>query len=264
MEGQLVTDPMYEYRGLLAKTWDLFRGDTSGWEDRTFFLEMIRESGQPVLDVGCGTGRLLLDYLSQGVDVDGVDISPEMLSLCRQKAVSMQLKPVVFESDMITMKLPRQYQTIIVPSSSFQLVLDPDDAQRAIQNLYTHLLPGGSLVMPFMLEWRRGDRLETPWHLSGEKIRPDDGTTIKRWSRSRYDPDSQLMHTEDRFEVVKDGISIAEELHKRSPAVRQYTQPQALDLYDQAGFEDICMFKGFTRLPASAEDEIFSVTGKKA
>ncbi len=57
-------EPEYEYRGMMAKTWDLFRGDTSNWEDRTFFLEIIQASGQPALDVGCGTGRLLLDYLA--------------------------------------------------------------------------------------------------------------------------------------------------------------------------------------------------------
>ena len=63
----------YEYRDLLAKTWDLFREDTSGWPDRFFYREFIAECGEPVLDIGCGTGRLLLDYMQEGVDIDGVD-----------------------------------------------------------------------------------------------------------------------------------------------------------------------------------------------
>ena len=75
----------YEYRGMMAAAWDLLRGDTSGWEDRPFYLAAIGASGEPALDVGCGTGRLLLDYRQQGIDIEGVDDSPEMLGICRDK-----------------------------------------------------------------------------------------------------------------------------------------------------------------------------------
>ncbi len=263
IKRNLIAQPEYEYHGMMAQTWDLFRGDTSKWEDRSFYLASIHASGQPVLDVGCGTGRLLLDYLSQGIDIDGVDNSPEMLNLCHQKADAVGLNPMLFEGRMESMSLPRHYQTIIVPSSSFQLVLEPLQAQEAILNLFTHLLPGGTLVMPFMLEWKRGDALEIPWHMTGEKIRPSDGTTVKRWSKSRFDPESQLEHTEDRYEVIREGITISSESHVRSPATREYTQQQAKDLYVIAGFVDICIYQGFTRQPASVEDEIFSITGKR-
>src|SRR6266550_247114 len=47
---------------------------------------IVTEFGQPVLDVGCGTGRILLDFLVQRIDIDGVDNSPEMLAVCREKA----------------------------------------------------------------------------------------------------------------------------------------------------------------------------------
>ena len=250
-----MSEPEYEYFGMMAQTWDLFRGDTS------FYLQIIHESGEPALDVGCGTGRLLLDYLSQGVEIDGVDNSPEMLNLCRQKAATMGLKPTLFEGSMETMSLPRQYRTIIVPSSSFQLVLDPLSAEKVMQRFFAHLLSGGTLVMSFMKLWQEG--YKSSWHLTGEKTRPGDGATVKRWSRNRYDPATQLEHTEDRYEVVKDGVIIATEHHKRSPATREYTQRQAQDLYINAGFVDINVYKGFTRLRASAGDEIFSITGKK-
>ena len=74
----------YEYRGLMAEAWDVLRGDTSDWSDRFFYRDVIEQSGQPVLDVGCGTGRLLLDYAAQGIDIDGVDNSPEMLTLWKE------------------------------------------------------------------------------------------------------------------------------------------------------------------------------------
>jgi ubiquinone/menaquinone biosynthesis C-methylase UbiE len=256
-----MAEPEYEYHGMMAQTWDLFRGDTSNWEDRHFFLERIHESGQPVLDVGCGTGRLLLDYLSQGIDLDGLDNSPEMLDLCRQKAQAAELKPTLFEGSMDSMEIPRHYQTIIVPSSSFQLVVDPLNAQQAMKRFYDHLLPGGTLVMTFMLLWKEG--FDHSWRETGEKVRPEDGAIVKRWSRNSYDPVRQLENTEDRYEVIKEGVIITSELHVRSPATRQYTQEQTQDLYSKAGFVDIRKYKGFTQMPASAEDELFSVLGKK-
>src|SRR5688500_758656 len=122
----------YEYRGLMAELWDFFRGDTSTWSDRFFYREAIQRYGQPVLDVGCGTGRLLLDFMADGVDIDGMDNSPEMLALCRQKAQQLGLEPRLYQQQMETLELPRRYQTILVPSSSFQLVLKPEAATKAL------------------------------------------------------------------------------------------------------------------------------------
>jgi hypothetical protein len=56
----------YGYHSLMAAFWELLRGDTTRWADRALYLEWIAESGQPVL----GTGRLLLDYLALGIDID--------------------------------------------------------------------------------------------------------------------------------------------------------------------------------------------------
>lgn len=113
-----MTLPDYEYKGLMAQAWDVLRGDTSRWADRFFYLDVIKIYGQPVLDVGCGTGRLLLDYRAQGIDVDGVDNSPEMLAICRRKASAQDLAVTTYEQYMETLDLPRRYRTIVIPSSS--------------------------------------------------------------------------------------------------------------------------------------------------
>lgn len=255
----------YEYSGLMAEFWDLFRGDTSQWEDRFLFLEVIRRHGQPALDVGCGTGRILLDYLSQGIDIDGIDNSPEMLDLCRQKAQAIGLEPNLYLGQMETLDLPRRYQAILVPSSSFQLLTDPDQASRAMQRFYEHLLPGGVLTMPFMRIHKDGDPLDTGWELSGEKERPEDGAVVRRWSRVRYDPQTRLEHTEDRYQVTLNGEVVAEEHHQRSPATRDYTAGEAVQLYQQAGFEEIQVVSGFSKdfEPVKPEDWIVTVIGKR-
>jgi len=254
-------DKDYEYRGLMASTWDLFRGDTSNWADRFFFKEIIEEYGEPVLDVGCGTGRLLIDYLAAGIEIEGVDNSPEMLALCRQKAEQAGLRAVLYEGEMEDLELPRRYRTILVPSSSFQLLVDLGAARRAINRLFAHLEPGGALVMPFMLIHKPGDPPHTTWEVSGEKHRPEDGALVRRWSRADYDLEQQLESTEDRYEVIRDGELVSFEHHRRSPATRWYTQEDARRLYQEAGFRDVLTFKEFTRQPAEPEHAIFTVLG---
>jgi ubiquinone/menaquinone biosynthesis C-methylase UbiE len=207
-----MAEPDYEYRGLMAQAWDLLRGDTSNWSDRSCYLEAIGRYGQPVLDVRCGTGRLLLDYLGQGIDIDGVDNSPEMLALCRAKAEKLGLAPRLYEQQMESLDLPRAYRTVLVPSSSLQLIIDSTMVDQAMRRFYAHLEPSGVVVAPFMTLWKEGDPLESEWEKMVE--RPDDGAAIRRVARSRYDPILECESTEDFYQVIVDGNVVT-----RVPAV---------------------------------------------
>jgi SAM-dependent methyltransferase len=250
----VVKPPDYEYHGLMAEAWDLLRGDTSSWDDRPFYLELIRRFGEPALDVGCGTGRLLLDYLAEGIEIDGVDVSPEMLAVCRAKASRVGLEPTLYQQAVEDLKLPRRYRTIIVPSSSIQLVLDPAAAQRAVARLASHLEPGGALVMPFMI-------LEGDESWTAEAVRPD-GALVRRTARAHYDPVTQLEDTDDLYEVIVDGEVVAAERHVQKPATRSYTLDQAHALYRQAGLELQEVVDGFSNRPFEG-GSVFTIIGSR-
>jgi SAM-dependent methyltransferase len=257
----------YEYRGMMASAWDLLRGDYAAWPDRPFYRDVISRAGQPALDIGCGTGRLILDYLASGLDVDGVDDSPEMLDICRAKALDLGLTPALYEQPMQSLDLPRRYRTIFVPSSSFLLLTDKTDAAEAMRRFYEHLLPGGVLVMPFMFLWPghrpSADGEWSAWYVSGERQRPEDGATVRRRQRARYHLDEQLEDTEDRYELLVNGKVIATEEHQRSPAGRWYDREQSLAAHTSAGFADVHAVHEFTFEPASAEDRIWTVFGTR-
>ena len=91
---------------------------------------------------------------------------------------------------MEALDLPRTYRTILVPSSSFQLVTDADNARLAMQRFFAHLQTGGALIMPFGHDWQAGEPMDSG-ELSFEKIRPEDGATVRHWVHFWVEPERQ-------------------------------------------------------------------------
>jgi len=109
--------------------------------------------------------------------------------------------------------------------------------------------------------WKAGDSLETEW--TKETVNPEDGLTYRRWSHTRYDSDTRLEHTIDRYEVLREDKVIASEEHVQSPATLSYTQDQAVALYQAAGFSNIQVYHEFTFDPVRPDDTTFCVLGFK-
>ena len=251
-----------EYAGLKARAWDALRGDTSTWADRAFYLELIGELGQPVLDVGCGTGRLVLDFLAAGIDIDGVEISPDMLAIlgARSETAGVDTVGRVHESAMESMALPRRYRVILVPSSSFQLLTDPTDATAAMRRFHDHLEPGGALVMPWIdiaQDYPDGATDERT-----DEVTLDDRSVIRLTSRGRFEPATGLEHTDELFERLVDGRVVESERTVRSPATRQYDRATIQELHANAGLGELEWLSGFTRAAARPDDHIVTTLAR--
>lgn len=257
-----MSETNYDYRGLVASTWDLWRNDTANWPDRHLFFELIREYGEPALDLGCGTGRLLLDYRQLGVDIDGLDDSPEMLRICRRKADELGLSLTLLEEKLPSPTFVRSYRTILAPSSILQLITCEEDARQLVRTLYEALEPGGVLAASFAFDWREGEPLDTGWEFLFERERPEDGATVRSWTREWREPERQWWHTEQKFEVLMGGKVVAEEHQVRSPEGRWYSHDQARKLFQEAGFRDVQLLHEFTRQPALETDRLFVAVGR--
>jgi hypothetical protein len=101
------------------------------------------------------------------------------------------------------------------------------------------------------------------WVQVAEQKRAHDELVVRRWLKSTYDPSAQWEHTEDRYELVRDGEIIETEFHSRSPATRGYDFDQILQMLELAGFREVHAVKGFSEEPASFDDDVFCVLGTR-
>jgi SAM-dependent methyltransferase len=135
-------EPQTWHYGVVARWWA--EVNTSGQE--IGYFQTYVEAGQPALDLACGTGRLLIPYLRAGLDVDGCDISPDMLALCRERAEREGLSPKLSSQAMHLLDMPRRYRTIYV-CGGFGIGGNRDHDEEALRRIHQHLEPGGVLVL---------------------------------------------------------------------------------------------------------------------
>ena len=135
-----------EYEGVLARNYDALYGvmrDPSG--DAAFYRALAEETGGPVLELGCGTGRVLLPIAALGIPCVGVDASPAMLAALRAKNPPPNLELV--EGRMETFDLgARRFGLVTSPFRAFLHLLDVPSQLAALANIRKHLAPGGAFA----------------------------------------------------------------------------------------------------------------------
>ena len=111
------------FTGLSALHWST-TSTTDPRRDKPFYKGILEKAEGRAQELGCGAGRLLLTFQQEGFNVQGVDISGDMLSVCRQHAKTMVLDLVLYEQQMQQSDLPDRFNAIYIPCGGFQCVLD--------------------------------------------------------------------------------------------------------------------------------------------
>ncbi|MBN1170254.1 class I SAM-dependent methyltransferase [Candidatus Micrarchaeota archaeon] len=127
----------------MARHYDLIYCDEY---DIDFYLLEAKNARGPVLEVACGTGRIMLRLQKEGIDISGLDLSKEMLDILKSNAKELGIAPTVYHANMVDFQLDRKFNLIIVPYRSF-LHLHPDEREKALKNFHKHLNPGGRLII---------------------------------------------------------------------------------------------------------------------
>lgn len=254
--------------GLVARHWA--EHNTTGPEI-AYFQRQIEHYGQPALDAGCGTGRLLIPFLRAGLDVDGCDVSDGMLAYCQQTAEREGLSPRLYRQALHTLDLPRRYQTIVA-CGVFGIGVSRAQDFAALQRFYQHLVPGGVLLLENYLPyedakvwplWRKDARthLPEPWPQEIGKI-PVEGREYELHYRLvAVDPLDQRTVGEMRTLLFKDQQLVADET--RTLTSNLYFRNELRLLLAQAGFRIEAEKGDWTDADATADHDVIIYVARK-
>ena len=252
--------PQSWHHGLVARWWAMFR--TSGPEVE--FVRRFVEDGQPALDVACGNGRLLVPYVRDGLDVDGVDASQDMLDACAEAAAAVGASPGLFCQSLHELDLPRRYRTAYA-IGALGLGSTREQDQEALRRLHHHLEPGGRLVLdnevPYSgattwARWPRGarDDLPEPEREPTERRLGPDGDEYAYVARLLgVDPLDQREAWEMHAFQWHEGELVAEE--RRRLTANLYFAGELVLMLEKAGFVDIEVRGGHRDEPPTPEDD---------
>jgi SAM-dependent methyltransferase len=255
--------PQTWHYGLVARWWAEF--NTADDAELAYFRGAIERFGEPALDLACGTGRLLVPLMAGGLDVDGADLSPDMLARAGEAATALGLLPVLHASAMHELDLQRRYRTIYC-CDSFGLGGYREHDRRALQRVFEHLEPGGAFVFNHYYpyddidetawgRWLPGHRADypRPWPAEGDRRVAANGEEIELVSRAvDLDPFLQRQTLEMRAILRRDGEVIDDEtsvLHENL-----YFAQELLLMLEDAGFGDVTIEGRYTRRPATPTD----------
>ena len=241
---------MSSYGDIWADTYDSVHTLT---EDIAFWVEEAQGSGGPVLELGCGTGRVALPIAQAGVSLVGLDSSSAMLRVARAKARKLRLGsdlPRFVKGDMRDFSLDgQQFPLIIVPFRSFQLLLSVADQYQALAAIREHLEPAGRVVIDLFvpdLGQTEGDSsMPVP---SRERIDSATGHRVLIGDQNTYDPFNQILNVRNIVEELDEGGGLVRKVYK-DYQLRYIYRFEMQHLLAASGYDVVDVYGAFDREP---------------
>jgi SAM-dependent methyltransferase len=256
--------PALETYHVIAKYYDGAYAAKQDLVDLPFYLDLAEQSRGPVLEIACGTGRVLLPIARKGIEICGVDNSLPMLEVLNQnlarESQEVREKVSVHEGDMRTFRLNRKFPLVMIPFRPMQHMFTVEDQAAALSTAAAHLTDSGTLA--FDVFYPKFDMI---WTKVGEEIpemewspASDPTKLIRRFFRKdAIDKINQIFSFTFIFRTYHAGNLIREETEAFK--LCYYTYPHLRALFQLAGLEPLAEYGSFAKTPLdnSAEQMIF-------
>jgi SAM-dependent methyltransferase len=223
-------------------------------EDVRFYLEHARTAGPRVLELGCGTGRVLLPVARAGVAITGVELSGSMLAICRDKLAAepaeVQSRVRLVEADMRRVDLGETYSLAMIPFRPFQHLLTVDDQLACLRSIHRHLRPGGALVFDLFnpsLQMLVDETHTSEWGDEPEFTTPAGERVLRRARVARRDWLHQIQDLEMIYYVTSPDGSTRRDVE--SFRLRHLFRYEVEHLLVRAGFENVRVYSDFGGTP---------------
>ena len=237
------------HHGLVARWWAEFNLDGPEIE---YFKNAIERWGQPALDVGCGTGRILVPCVEAGMEVHGSDASGEMIRLCRARLDAQGRDADLTVAPTHELDLRRTYRTII-SCGVFGVGTNREEDLEGLRRLRNHLMPDGALIFDFYLpgenskewaSWSKGRRPTLPsrWSKPDSRKASDGDELLLQTRTIEFDPMEQYSVREIRVKQYKDGELV--NCHQDRLRLNVYFKSEILLMLKTTGFTRVEIFAG--------------------
>lgn len=194
-----------------ARLYDALGAGHFSGSDRTYWHQQCARYGGPILELACGSGRLTVPLAEEGVDIEGLDISPAMLALARDKSEARGLHLPWHLGDATDFTLDRKFSLIFLPNNSVAHLTRWLDLVSCLNRVRRHLKEDGRFALdyfnPSLALLTRSPSARFP---AGEFLHPDTGEPVVVTEIAAYDAATQINHIQwfwrfaDGHETVSD------------------------------------------------------------
>jgi len=238
-----------QYEGFFAEFYDILHSSYDA--DLKMYLDLAQEHGDPLLELGCGTGRLLIPLAAAGYAVTGLDLSRDMLTRCQERldmeGEATAKRVSLVQGDIRRFELGRKFNLIMAACNTILHCTAVQDLLAVFARAREHLAPGGVFAVDFSIP-----NVKVMIESSGEEevfevIHPVRGSRIVDTYKATFDFVRQIETIDTRLEEW-DGRVLLRSARARSERGIYFPREVALALRC-SGFRVAKTWKGYRRGP---------------